>query len=104
MRSFLLGLLIVSASAHAQLTQPTPEAVLNSARTRLLADMNRQPRYTCAQNITRQMYRASFREKQSCSTVIAAFEARKQEPPLSSWDRLRLDVAIADNREIHSWP
>src|SRR6185312_10207712 len=30
--------------------------------------------------------------------------ARKHDPPLTSWDHLQLDVAIADNREIHSWP
>ncbi len=99
----LLGVMVVLATAHAQ-TSPTPATVFNSARTRLLADIHRQPRYTCVQNISRRMYRATFPEKQSCASVIAAFEAQKQKPPLSSWDRLRLDVAIADNHEIHSWP
>ena len=105
-RCAFLGLMLLSASSTGQMAQPlpSPSELLQRVRARLVADAVRMPRYTCAQNITRQMYRASSPEKRACSAVIAAFDARKRDPQISSWDRLQLDVAIADNREIHAWP
>jgi hypothetical protein len=100
-----LSVTLLSTLAPAQTpSEPTPAAVFESARRRLLSDMERQPRYTCAQNVTRQLYRTTSRKKQSCSAIIAAFDARKHDPPLASWNRLQLDVAFVDNHEIHSWP
>jgi hypothetical protein len=105
MRNLLAALLIVSATAMGQSApaQPSPSALFRQVRERLLADVNRQSRYTCVQNITRQMFRATSPEEQSCSALIAAFDSRKHDPPVASWDRLQLDVGIADNLEIHAW-
>ena len=66
--------------------------------------MGRQSRYTCAQNIVRRFYGSGSKPSRTCTEIIARQAARKHHPPLTSWDHLQLDVAIADNREIHSWP
>ncbi len=85
-------------------SQPTPSALFQRVRTRLLADAGRMPRYTCLQNITRHFYRTNSTEPQSCAAILAKRMQRKHDLPATSWDRLQLDVAIADDREIHSWP
>ena len=105
-RSVFLGLVILSTSASGQTAppQPSPSALFQRVRSRLLADAGRMPRYTCLQNITRHFYRSNATEPQSCAAILAKRTLRKHDPPATSWDRLQLDVAIADNREIHSWP
>jgi hypothetical protein len=106
-RSLFLGFLtfglLIRAAAAQTAPQPDPAVVLQRARARLLTDANRMPRYTCEQNITRQFYRAEGGEGQTCAGLLAKREERKHELKRSSWDRLQLDVAIANNREIHSW-
>jgi hypothetical protein len=83
---------------------PSAADLFQRVRSRLLDDMNRRPRYTCAQNIVRRDYGSDSKEPRSCTDIIASRAKRKHDPPLTSWDHLQLDVAIADNREIHSWP
>jgi hypothetical protein len=81
-----------------------PDAVLLSVRDRLLPELERLPRYTCVQTITRRQYHsASQAQRSSCAKVIAAHEQRKHELSLRSWDRLRLEVAIADKQNVYSW-
>lgn len=62
------------------------------------------PRYTCMQKITRRLYRADGKIPQSCSAILARRALRRHEPSLSSWDHLELEVAVAERREVHSWP
>ena len=102
---FLALSLLISLSMSGQTVQPqpSPSDLFQRVRSRLLADMDRQPRYTCVENITRQMYLARSSERRSCSALISAFDARKRDPSVTSWDRLRLDVGIASNQEIHAW-
>lgn len=101
---FSLGtLLLLSSIACAQAVDPAPDAVLTATRDPLVADISREPRYTCAQNLTREFYAPSSNKEKACVEVIASRERRKHEPPLAFWDRLHLDVAIAGDREIHSW-
>jgi len=83
---------------------PDPTDVLRRARVRLLADAARMPRYTCEQQIVRHFYRTESEGSQSCAAILAKREHRKHDLELAFWDRLRLDVAIADNMEVHSWP
>jgi hypothetical protein len=91
------------SSAQTEPADPSPAAVLSATRDRLVADISRQPRYTCTQNLTREFYAPNSSKEKACVEVIAARERRKHEPPLAFWDRLHLDVAIAGDREIHSW-
>ncbi len=101
---FCLSLLLGAISGQATQPPPSPSDLLQRVRSRLLADMGRQSRYTCAQNIVRRFYRSDSKQSRTCTEFIARQAARKHDPPLTSWDHLQLDVAIADNREIHSWP
>jgi hypothetical protein len=106
MRYVFLGLIILPAAAFCQTAQPqpSPPALFQQTRIRLLTDAHRMPRYTCLQNITRHFYRAETTEPQSCAAILTKRTQRKHDPPATSWDRLQLDVAIAEDREIHSWP
>jgi len=106
MRSVCFGLIICGVSALCENSPPppSPTAVFQRARARLIADTRRMPRYTCEQDITRYFYRAGSSEPQSCATILAKREKRKHDLKPTSWDRLQLDVAIGDDSEIHSWP
>jgi hypothetical protein len=79
-----------------------PAATLRETKERLLADLDRMPRYTCVQTITRTYYDARSRAHgTSCSALIA--NAGKRRPPAFAWDRLRLDVAWANGTNVISW-
>jgi hypothetical protein len=92
-----------SHTADAEGAREAP-ATLALGRERVLADIRRLPRYTCVQTITRRYYRPLTRSKgQTCAELIAAHEKRDHEGPLQRWDRLRLEVAVANNTNVYSW-
>jgi hypothetical protein len=105
-RSWLMLLgLIVSAPAWGQTPQPAnPSDSLEQVRQKLLADITQQSRYTCVQNITRQFYESTSKAAQHCVDIVGASSSPNHSAKLISKDRLQLDVAIADNHEIHAWP
>ncbi len=81
-----------------------PANIFRRSKERLLADLDRLPRYTCIETVTRRYYRApSHFGTRSCSQIIADHEKRTHELSLQAWDRLRLDIAVSDREEIYSW-
>jgi hypothetical protein len=83
---------------------PDPAVTLQRARERLLTDLDRMPRYTCIQTITRKYYEAESRvQRPACSALLAARQKRKHELDILSWDRMRLEVALVDNTSVYSW-
>src|ERR1700683_1200976 len=106
MKILCLTLVLLLSFTSGQTTPPelSPAELFHIVRTRLMAEMNRQGRFTCVQNIDRQIYSPSYTKSQSCSAVLANRARRKHDLPMLSSERLRLEVAVADNREIHSWP
>jgi hypothetical protein len=97
--------LILSTPAWAQAPQSAnPSDSLAQVRSHLLEEITQQSRYTCAQNITRQFYESDAKAPQKCTDIVATSSSQKRSAKLISTDRLQLDVAIADNREIHAWP
>jgi hypothetical protein len=79
-----------------------PTAILLQTRERLLADLDRMPRYTCVQTVTRTYYDARLRSHgSSCSALIA--NSGKHRSPAFAWDRLRLEVAWANGTNVFSW-
>jgi hypothetical protein len=82
---------------------PTPSDLLERARIRLVSEMSRQSRYTCTQNITRHFYELHSTEHQRCANFATGKQQTHGLRRLST-DKFQLDVAIAENREIHSWP
>lgn len=83
---------------------PAPIATLQRTKDRLLADLDRMPRYTCVQTVTRTYYDArAGAHGSSCSALIAARSTRKHALPAFGWDRLRLEVAWVAGNNVYSW-
>jgi hypothetical protein len=83
-----------------------PTEALMRLRDRLLAHGERIPNHTCVETVTRDYYEPTIPEApKSCD---ALFGRRKETPladllRLAKTDRLRLDVVLAENRELLSW-
>jgi hypothetical protein len=101
MRVALACLLTVAAATL--LAQSKPDDLYQRVRERVLADVARLPNYTCVQSINRRVFAAPKAAARRCGQIVADREARQESLPLISWDRLRLDVAIADKQEVFSW-
>lgn len=94
--------LLVCAAAR---TADSPAQVLfNRVRENVRAALERVPRYTCVQTITRKQYRPQYGGRlNSCAAAIAGREQVKS-PGLMVWhDRLRLDVAVGEKAEMFSY-
>ena len=103
MRSVAWAFLLIAAAAHAQ-PAASPEDIYQLARRRVLDEVNRLPNFTCVQTITRRVYaNAPHRRPPSCADVLRDRETGNHHLPLVMWDRLRVDVAIADKHEVYSW-
>jgi hypothetical protein len=89
--------------AASQQTATDPAAVLQQTGERLLQDLQRMPRYTCVQTVTRTHYESQQKSRPTCSRLIAAHETRKHKLPTLGWDRLRLEVALVDGSSVYSW-
>ena len=108
-RRFVLACLIALAIPRADAqSKVDPQNLYRRVRERVLADIVHVPNYTCVQTITRRVYAphpvgtrgAALRE---CSQIITDRVKRQGDLPLESWDRLRLDVGIAEKHEVYSW-
>lgn len=100
----LLALLLVVTPALAE--DYDPVEVLMRLRDQVLAHGERIPNHTCVETITRDRYDAPDQPvPKSCDSIVA----RRQTPSFPATlrhvttDRLRLDVAMAEQREIYSW-
>ena len=96
--------IFIAASMLAAVAQSPddPDSVLRRTRERLLADLERLPRYTCVQTITRRYYRSEM-EGASCKKLMDTYGAAKTHSKPRRWDRLRLEVAIVDRENVFSW-
>ena len=122
MRTRLLLLCAFAASIQAQQdapkarTGPAPAApgsvvrasssqdLLPSIRNKIKQALGRLPNYLCTQTIDRLQYEpVKLRREPSCDDIAKQKNAQRKLRPFSS-DRLRLDVAVAnDEREMYSW-
>ena len=93
-------------SLAAQSAKPplNPIELFHRVSARLIDDWRRMPRYTCTQDITRRFYWSDLKGSYSCSVILQKHSERKRALPLGSTDHLELEVALADRREVHSWP
>jgi hypothetical protein len=85
--------------------QQDPMKILIQLRHKVADSLSRVPRYLCTEVVDRQTLRISnnSRVPSSCPDLVTAVQESKAKEKLLSSDRLRLDVALADNREIYSW-
>jgi hypothetical protein len=99
----LVTLVVASGLAALGQQPPEPADVLRRTQQHLLPDLARLPRYTCVQTITRKYFRAPFSHPRSCAGMIQAHDERTGELKSTGWDRLRLEVAIAEGQNVFSW-
>src|SRR5436305_9908082 len=98
--STLTALLCTAAS-----TADSPAQILfNQVRENVRSALERVPRYTCVQTITRTRHRPQFgSHPNNCAGLLSA-RAQLTSSGLLVWhDRLRLDVAVGDKAEMFSW-
>ncbi len=83
--------------------QPDPSDLLLRVRDRVLNTADRLPRYLCTQTVDRWQYEpGGIRTIPDCETM--GRERGKQFPMvLTTADRLRLDVGVAQGNEAYSW-
>ncbi|SPE34031.1 conserved hypothetical protein [Candidatus Sulfopaludibacter sp. SbA3] len=97
---------VASPAASVPARSADPDEVLLRLRGQVREHAARIPNYTCVETIQRERYEPSDgRSAKSCDALLAARKvagsAARLRLDLS--DRLRLDVAVADGREIYSW-
>jgi hypothetical protein len=101
------GAWILLAAAWALGAQEPGDArdVLQRARQQILNTMRRLPKYTCLETINRTYYAppaATKTSKAKCAPGDGG--GAKTALRLSASDRVRVEVAEGDSREIYSWP
>jgi hypothetical protein len=94
-------LLMALPRAYSQTYDPTE--ILTRVRTRLLADVEHLDRFTCIRTLSREEHGANHPKRRTCDETLRERERRSNELPLTSRDRLRLDISIAGGKEIYSW-
>lgn len=101
----LFAALAWALSAYAA-ADDDPVAVLMRVRDRVMAHAEQIPNHTCVETIARDVYeQVATTPPRSCDELLGR---RKRAGAgtlvkLTTTDRLRLDVAVADGREIYSW-
>jgi hypothetical protein len=102
-----LALLVLSTAGLGR-AQDSAE-VLARAREKLLGSIHSLPRYTCIETIDRE-YFSQLKPRALSMTEAPAPSCKQLMPrtvdqlPLFLTDRLRLEVAVIDGREVFSWP
>ncbi|MGA2715867.1 MAG: hypothetical protein ABSG41_22420 [Bryobacteraceae bacterium] len=93
---------LLAAATAASTADPVAEELFQRAREKVLDNTRRMPRYTCVETIYRTQYRPPDNAA-SCESLIAMRRLATSRGNLMARDRLRLDVAVVEGREIFSW-
>jgi hypothetical protein len=103
-RSFILVLL----AAPVLCAQEKSSALLERARDKIVDSIRRLPKYTCTETVDRTYYLAGrARLNRRAMTEVPAYwcdGTRSGYLNLDAKDRLRVEVAVVGEDEIHSWP
>jgi hypothetical protein len=96
------ALLAVSCAAAAD---EDPVDVLMRLRDQVVEHSERIPNYLCVETVYRDRYDHAGDAPKTCDDIMAGRNqpGAPQRLRLAATDRLRLDVALADGREIYSW-
>jgi len=96
--ALVAGMVLFSIGAESDASEV--QALFNRARAKVLANLERTPRYTCIETVNR-LVRRTIRTRGGCSAAISRGSA---DAGLVLWrDRLRLDVAIINGSETFAW-
>lgn len=89
----------ILCSSLSAATPDTPaQALFNRVRQKVIASVNKSPRYTCVETVERKTFVPKQKEHAACHNL-----ERGTYLLLDSRDRLRLDVGVSGGREIYSW-
>ncbi len=82
-----------------------PVEVLTRVRDKIMAHAARVPNHTCVETIVRDRYAYSVEPPRSCDALLGRRKRAGEGTliRLATTDRLRLDVTLANTREIYSW-
>jgi hypothetical protein len=96
-------LFLLAAMVARVMAQPDPSELLPRVRERVLNTVDRLPRYLCTQTIDRSQYEPDrVVYLKDCEDLELSRDTRWKLLRTTA-DRLRLDVAVAAQREIYSW-
>src|SRR5882757_5565506 len=88
----------------AQTADSPAQVLFNRVRENVRGALQRVPRYTCVQTISRTQNRPQYGARPNSCPALLAARARLSSPSLLLWhDRLRLDVAVGEKSEMFSW-
>jgi len=81
-----------------------PAALLNQARAKIVANIEKLPKYTCLQTVHRFRFQMVPAVRVSGCGHVEDEGAMVQSQPMLAWaDRLKLDVTVSEGAEIFSW-
>jgi hypothetical protein len=109
---FFVAIALLAGNQGTPQTPRDPQAVLTQAREKLKSLAHGLETYSCIETVDRKYFRRTVpitsaalasAPRSSCGQVLAA-KGSNRDLELESTDRLRLEVAMADDGEIHSWP
>ena len=91
--------------ATARTADSPAQELFNRLRLNVRGALERVPRYTCVQTITRTQHRPQYGAARgnSCAALLSARTQLTSAGLLLWHDRLRLDVAVGDKSEMFSW-
>lgn len=80
-------------------------ALLNQARTKIIENIEKLPKYTCIQTVRRSRFEVFSGVRASgCSDVEEGRAAKDGTRLMLAWtDQFKLDVTVSDGKEIFSW-
>src|SRR5579871_4804818 len=112
-----IGLLMATVVTAATAADIDPGSLLASVQSKVLAGARNFPRYICQQTLVRQTYSSRKHRSQACGTLPESVSFNSSQPDteraltngvpgytLISSDRAKLDVMIAGDEELFSWP
>ncbi len=101
-RISLLSALLIAVATAGRTADPAVEELFKQARTKVLDNAKRMPRYTCVETVDRTQYQPTINPS-TCQSLIAMRRLSAGRGNLAVRDRLRLDVAVVNSGEIFSW-
>jgi hypothetical protein len=101
MRRLLLVTCVLAALARAQ---QDPDDLLRRFREKLIEAVARLPRYTCTETIDRAEFEPDAKHTPpACDELVSQVAGGRWKPRPTTSDRLRLDVANTEGKEMYSW-
>jgi len=98
----LTGFVGVSALLCAESHPSAAQETFNRVRQKVADTVKAAPNYTCVETIVRTRLSSGFQARGGCED--SAFDMLRGTYKTAEADRIRVDVGIADNREVFSWP